>query len=257
MRRGLKKEHITLRDGRKLCYVVDRVSDDGSGDDDKDWVFFFHGMFVNVKSLIPRKQLQLNCVYVNRPGYGGSDRVPCVGSWTYGMFAKDIEELADSLKIDRYYVAGHSSGGPCALACGSHSDNRVKGVLCIAGDPEYAEEGAPKEIPVIDYLKWRWCYPTCACLFSLGNLCGPFSIGGARADYVVERKPYDFRTESIRVPALFYHGKNDQDLAPSCSAFTHSRLAGSEFMIVPGADHLSIVSHRNLECALERILNMT
>ena len=64
---------------------------------------------------------------VDRPGYRQSDRVLDVDAWTFGMFAKDIEKLsAESLKIGQYFVLGHSSGGPCALACGAPStDGRV------------------------------------------------------------------------------------------------------------------------------------
>jgi len=264
MKRGLQRKHLALKDGRNLSYIVDQsISGTADRDDSFDggtpWIFFFPGMFGKADDFVHKKPFQTNCVFVDRPGYGKSDRVPNTATWTYGMFANDIEALAEHLEISQYYVAGHSSGGPCALACGAHNPDSVLGIMVIAGDPEYAAQGAPKETPLVDWLQYKCVVPSIVCLLSAGNMCGYFAgrLNGAKADYAVERRPYDFRTESIHLPTLFVQGSLDTDIPPKYTEFTHQRVENSELMTVTAADHLSIVSFKNLETAIERLLSMT
>ncbi|HET7703960.1 MAG TPA: alpha/beta hydrolase, partial [Candidatus Limnocylindrales bacterium] len=65
----------------------------------------------------------------------------------------DIVALADALGLERFAVAGWSSGGPYALAVGALAPERIRGLAVIAGDaptdelPELLEEesGAGRE----------------------------------------------------------------------------------------------------------------
>jgi pimeloyl-ACP methyl ester carboxylesterase len=78
----------------------------------------------------------------SRPGYGGSSRHPgrdvadCVG---------DVVAVGAVLASDRFYVAGHSGGGPHALACAALLGDRVLGAATI-GAP------APWGAPGLDWL---------------------------------------------------------------------------------------------------------
>ena len=255
MKRGLKRQHVQLKDGRTLSYIVDRPS---SSDDTMPTVFYFHGMYSKGSDFVRNKPPE-SCVgvYVDRPGYGESDPVPDVSTWSYGKFAEDIEELANHLKVEKFYVLGHSSGGPCALACGSYLPERVVGIADIAGDPEYARQGAPKEtFGTILALK---CYvPTLLCLFSLGGMCGVTAqrSTGSVADYAAERKPYDFRIESIQQPTLLVTGSRDTWIPSSFVEFNHQQLPSSEIMTVTDATHLSIISGKNLKKIISKMMSM-
>jgi len=140
MKRGLKREYgyyLELKDGRTLSYTVDKPKD---CKDDKN------GMFSKADDFV-RNPPPRDCVgiYIDRPGYGDSTGAKDPQTWSYGQFANDIEELADALDIQKFYALGHSSGGPCALACGAHLPDRVIGIAVLFDDPEYAAPGAPKE----------------------------------------------------------------------------------------------------------------
>lgn len=251
MKRGLQKEQVVLEDGRKLSYIVDRAS--GDKDENTVWIFFLPGMFSKSNDFVYKEPFSLNSLYVDRPGYGKSDPVPDASTWTYGKFARDVEQLADHLKIEKYLVAGHSSGGPCALACGYHSANRVFGVMPIAGDPEYTAPGAPKEAPS------SWLLYRCVVPSLIGIFCCCFSgrLGGSKVDYYVERRSYDFSAEDIAVPTLFLQGARDTSIPPEYTQFTHDRVKNSELMMIDAADHITIANSQHIERALQRLLEMT
>ena len=83
-------------------------------------------------------------VAVERPGIGES--TPHVYR-ALVEFAADIEQLADSLGIDRFGVAGLSGGGPYALACAHEMPARVVAVGVLGGvapavGPDAAAGGA-------------------------------------------------------------------------------------------------------------------
>ena len=75
----------------------------------------------------------------DRPGYGGStpyrDR-------DVASAANYVSCVADSLGIDRFAVVGHSGGGPHALACGALLQERVLGVVSVAGMAPFSAEGS-------------------------------------------------------------------------------------------------------------------
>jgi pimeloyl-ACP methyl ester carboxylesterase len=66
-------------------------------------------------------------VTYDRPGYGGSDRLPgrrvvdCVG---------DVAAIADALGIERFAVTGASGGGPHALAVAARLPERLTRAAC-------------------------------------------------------------------------------------------------------------------------------
>ena len=74
----------------------------------------------------------------DRPGYGGSDRLPgrrvvdCV---------EDVAAIADVLRIDRFAVLGGSGGGPHALAVAARLPERVERATCAVGIVPYDTEG--------------------------------------------------------------------------------------------------------------------
>jgi pimeloyl-ACP methyl ester carboxylesterase len=66
----------------------------------------------------------------DRPGYGGSTPHP---GRDVASVAADVAAVADALGVGRFVAAGHSGGGPHALACAALLPDRVAGVLCICG----------------------------------------------------------------------------------------------------------------------------
>jgi pimeloyl-ACP methyl ester carboxylesterase len=69
-------------------------------------------------------------IAIDRPGIGRSDAgdLPSIAHWP-----QMVEQVADSLGLDDFAVAGWSAGGPYALACAATMPHRVRTVATLAG----------------------------------------------------------------------------------------------------------------------------
>jgi pimeloyl-ACP methyl ester carboxylesterase len=65
----------------------------------------------------------------DRPGYGGSTRLP---GRTLASVASDAAEVADRLGLGRFAVMGHSGGASHALATAATLGDRVSGAVLVA-----------------------------------------------------------------------------------------------------------------------------
>lgn len=124
---------IKLLDGRNLGFA-DYGRPDGVP------LFLFHGtpgsrVFRRLEKAPWVDKFGMRVFTPERPGYGLSDPAPGrqLRDW-----ASDVEELANSLGVDRFHVAGGSGGGPYALACALHSPARVMSATLFSsgGPPE-------------------------------------------------------------------------------------------------------------------------
>ncbi|WP_246159053.1 alpha/beta fold hydrolase [Catellatospora sichuanensis] len=89
-------------------------------------VFLMHGTPGSRSGPRPRSivlyRMGVLLVSYDRPGYGGSTRVP---GRRVGDAAADVAAIADALGLDRFAVIGRSGGGPHALACAALLADRV------------------------------------------------------------------------------------------------------------------------------------
>ena len=178
--------------------------------------------------------------------------------YAYQDFAKDMEELANHLRVAQFAVAGHSSGGPCALVCASHlTSRRVTAVGLLSSDPEYAHPSAPNKrwinaIGVGTLLPFLLDY--CLCCLPLARN----TSAGLRNDYRLETSLYCFDTERIPQPVTIYVGEDDAVLPPDISRHMHERLTHSTLHIVPKVGHLSLLGRQDvLNDFYETILSST
>jgi pimeloyl-ACP methyl ester carboxylesterase len=122
-------------DGRRLAVEV-------AGPEDGE-VIVFHTGTPSVGSIFEPMleagaERGLRHVSYARPGYAGSDRHPgrshadCVG---------DVEAILDHLGVDRFYVTGHSGGGPHSLACAALLPDRVRSAATTASVAPFDAEG--------------------------------------------------------------------------------------------------------------------
>ena len=83
------------------------------------------------------KKLGVQIIAVDQPGVGLSTNVVGVKDRTILSYAKDIQELVDEeLRLNKFAVAGHSGGGPHALAVAYLMKDRVTcGVLAAPAPP--------------------------------------------------------------------------------------------------------------------------
>jgi len=256
-----ERDFCSLSDGRKLAYIMQGPIDmDGSGAASLPHVFMLPCMFCTANDVIfeaPPKQYIWICV--DRPGYGDSSCPVDYTTYSYRHFATDILELADHLQVTDFYVAGHSSGGPCALACAAHlGHERVKGVAAIATDAEYTKEGAPLEVHWRNAVSNAFYHATCHYCLVGGRVCGPIKkrLPGYKVDYRLEHEPYDFRVDSITQPTLVAFGDKDTWARPHAEFVKEQIGEGAELMVMPSVNHMTIIQQVHIDAIISKILTM-
>lgn len=131
-------EELTLSDGRVLSY-------DEYGDPNGVPVIFNHGLSDSRLIRNPdeafTKSLGVRVIAADQPGVGASSPQKKRKMVDWG---KDMEELADSLKLDRFAVAGHSGGSPHALAIAYRLPERVTKIVLASPVSPLDEPGMGK-----------------------------------------------------------------------------------------------------------------
>lgn len=126
---------LRLADGRALDVRV-------AGPADGPALLFHHG---TPGSALPAREMLrsataqgLRLVTYSRAGYGGSSRN---ADRSVADVVPDMTQVLDHLGVQRCVTAGHSGGGPHALAMGALLPDRVAGVLSIAGVAPFQADG--------------------------------------------------------------------------------------------------------------------
>jgi len=122
---GFIRRTIEIPDARLSCLVrpgngTPLVFIPGSFYDSSQWT-----------EVIRNFDLPLPIVLIELRGHGGSWPPPQNGS--IEQFAGDVLLMLDEMKIDRFYVGGHSIGGMVALEVGRVSPSRVQGIVSVEG----------------------------------------------------------------------------------------------------------------------------
>lgn len=104
-------------------------------------VFLLHGTPGSRIGPIPRgmllHHLGVRLFSFDRPGYGGSQRLP---GRRVADVAADVEAIANAYRIDRFAVVGRSGGGPHALACSALLPGRItRAAVLVSLAPPQAE----------------------------------------------------------------------------------------------------------------------
>lgn len=140
----MEAQLLTLADGRQLSWW-------SYGDSEGAPVIFSHGLSDSRLIRNPDDSLTaslgVRMIAADQPGVGGSTPQPGRRMADWGP---DMEQLADHLGLGRFAVAGHSGGGPHALAVAAHLPDRVThGVLASPVGP-FDEDGFAKMLVMKD-----------------------------------------------------------------------------------------------------------
>lgn len=118
-------ESITLADGRTLCFARYGATDGRP-------VIYLHGAGSSrIEGELYDQQARaagVQIIATDRPGCGGSSPVP---GRTFPGYALDLQELADTLGIERFVIAGMSNGGVYAMAAAARLPDRVTTAIPI------------------------------------------------------------------------------------------------------------------------------
>jgi pimeloyl-ACP methyl ester carboxylesterase len=263
-----------LADRRELAYT-----DIG----ERGWlpVFFFHGAPMSRLHLAYLEPQflggKLRVVSPDRPAYGGSSPRPgrSMADW-----ASDVAALADALGVERFLVAGHSSGGPYAVACAALLRDRVLGAMVLGGVTDMAWPGAwegyveserqlmrlPDEEAVI-----AWCverfgvdgsgfnevsdfeFPEPDNALFADEQAGPAltstvteafrqGVAGYAQDVFVQGRPWPFEPDRIVAPVHVVHGELDTLMPVAHSRHTSELIPGATLRVLPGHGHMTTVT---------------
>ncbi|HEY1266395.1 MAG TPA: alpha/beta hydrolase [Candidatus Binatia bacterium] len=118
---------ITLGDGRRLAFCE-------YGAPHGKPIFYFHGwpgsrLEARLAESTARR-FNARLIAVDRPGFGCSDFKT---KRTLIDWPRDVAELADALRLERFSIAGISGGGPYALACARHIPDRLNATVVVCG----------------------------------------------------------------------------------------------------------------------------
>jgi pimeloyl-ACP methyl ester carboxylesterase len=178
---------IRLTDGRRLGYAE-------YGDPAGRAVLFFHGLGTSRVICPPDDELAsrlgVRLIAVDRPGIGLSDPRPGrrLLDWP-----RDVAQLANQLRLDRFAIIGWSGGGPYAAACGHALADRVR-VVGLVSSP------APiSGVPRAEYLRR---FDRTAALFT------------KRAPWMVRLALWHWGRPQRRDPVRFF----EESLAEMCAA---------------------------------------
>ncbi|RFA21772.1 alpha/beta fold hydrolase [Subtercola boreus] len=148
LRENLPPTMLDLPDGRRLAYHE-------YGDPAGTVILNCHGGLVSgidvEYSDEPARTLGLRIISPNRPGVGGTSRLP--GHQMLDWARTDVTALLASLGVERFSVLGWSEGGQFALAVAHEFATRVDRVAIVAGALPLAERagagaGGPGADPV-------------------------------------------------------------------------------------------------------------
>lgn len=270
----MRDVRVTVSAGRALSFT-----DIGA----PDWpcLFFFHGApssrlrlaYLEAEFL----DAKIRVVSPDRPGYGASSPQPdrSIADWP-----SDVAALADSLQVRRIAVAGHSSGGPYALACAAALPALVSTCIILGGVTDFAWPGAWEGYIGLEQGLMRLpdlasVLETCesafgadgsrfmsAAAFELpepdarlyadeatarlltASRAEAFRQGvlGYAQDVFLQGRPWPFSPDTISVPVHVLHGEADTLLPLAHSRHTAKVVPGSLLRVVRGHGHFSILA---------------
>ncbi len=132
--------------GRPVVYLTST-----KGEEKKDAILFVHGSPGSLDAFLDYMVdtvllAQADLITYDRPGFGNSGFGKSMPSLT--MQAETLATLMDSLGYERYWLVGHSYGGPIIVQAAMDHPRLVAGICIIAGSV------SPELEPKSSWRKW-------------------------------------------------------------------------------------------------------
>jgi pimeloyl-ACP methyl ester carboxylesterase len=260
---------LELGDGRTL-HAYDTGAHDANG---RLAVFWHHGS-PNIGAppeplFSVADRLGIRWVSYDRPGYGGSTPRP---DRDVASAAADSCTVADALSIDRFALMGHSGGGSHALACAALLQERVLGVVVVAGmapfdavgldwfegfgsagvaelraaaagraalEKHLAESDEEPEFTPEDEAalagEWSWFIDVVDSALAGG-------MGGFIDDDLASVGAWGFDPADVIAPALFVHGGRDRVAPAAHGEWLAHHSPSAELWLYPEDGHISVLN---------------
>ena len=246
-----------------------QVYDSGSPDPSALTVFWHHGTPNVGPPPEPLLGRPVRWLSYDRPGYGGSSRLP---GRDVAQVARDVAWITGHLQVGRFAVMGHSGGGPHALACAALLPGQVVAAVSVAGLAPYGAPGLAYfegmypggraeleaatrgEAALAEVLvgggfdaemftlqdrqaldtSWQWLHSVVGPALDRGP-------GGMIDDDLAYVRPWGFDPGQIQAPVLLLHGEADRIVPVRHAPWLREALPRAELRISPDDGHISIL----------------
>jgi pimeloyl-ACP methyl ester carboxylesterase len=269
----MRDSQVSVMGGRELAYT-------DIGEAGWPCVLFFHGApssRLRLAYLEPEFLAEeIRVVSPDRPSYGRSSPQPgrSMADWP-----TDVAALADALELDRFFVAGHSSGGPYAVACAALLTDHVSASITLGGVTDMAWPGAwegymetESQLMCLpdEEAAAAWCVERFGAdgsrfltasdfefpepdieLYSHEEVASFLTAARAEAfrqgvagyaqDIFIQGRPWPFDPGVIGTPVHVVHGELDTLLPLVHSRHTSEIIPGSNLRVLPGHGHFTIL----------------
>ncbi|WP_419536288.1 alpha/beta fold hydrolase [Endozoicomonas sp.] len=128
------------------------------GDPQGQPVIALHGWLDNAASFTPMaaKLKGIRLIAVDQAGHGLSEHRPAWFSYDVWHYVEDLVYIAESLKLERFGLLGHSMGGVVStMAAGSVLKDQVTGLVAIDGLFPWPRNPGDAPKALVDYINQR------------------------------------------------------------------------------------------------------
>jgi len=268
---------IKLKDGRRLCYRE-------YGDPKGKPVFYFHGWPASRLSGSETKtaalKLGVRVISPDRPGFGMSDYQ---ANRTLLDWAKDLNELADSLGIKKFAVMGVSGGGPYAAVCAYKIPQRITKAGIVVGLAPLNVKGLTKGISTASRIGWEnyhkfpllrffaaWIgivqfkyFPVLGRVisfraksdrvlikarskkvnFTASKEAYRQGIKGAAQELKIYTDDWGFKLKDTKTKVFLWYGAKDKNVSLKMGEYYHSQIKNSKLFVNWEGGHLFRLEH--------------
>jgi pimeloyl-ACP methyl ester carboxylesterase len=227
-----------------------------------------------------QKGLGVRYLLADRPGYGGSTRLPGRG---IAQHADDLAELLDAQGLDRVPLMGTSGGGPHVLALAARHPDRVSAATVVVGAsplvPKEAEQlvGVNAEGYAAAEKGWQPLFDLLAQvrerLLSEEGLAGVLNDApeadrkimadaawqalsragltealrqgaeGWTDESLAFHRDYDFEPEAVEASVTWWHGDDDKNAPLSAARRMAARVPHCELRVWEREGHFASLTH--------------
>lgn len=236
------------------------VSYTDQGSDDAPVIIFIHGFPLNktmwnyqIEALMGRFRV----IAYDIRGHGDSDAGN--DNFSIDLFATDLIQFMDALKIEKASLCGLSMGGYIALNAIEHYPERFDALVlsdtnCQPDSAEVKEKRMKTIYNILDNGVSNYADESVKNLFaqesfnthedeilSVKNMICNTSEGslGCTLLALAARKETCNKLSDIDVPVLILVGKEDKITPPEVSTLMHDKIKNSTIYVIPHAAHLS------------------
>ena len=224
-------------------------------------VFFLHGIGGNRSNWtaqIEALRHSFHAVAWDARGYGGSDDYE--GALDFGDFARDALRVLDRFGAERAHFVGLSMGGRIAQDFHARFPDRVATLVLCDTRADFQESMTPEQRA--EFIRLRQAplkagkEPRDIADALVESLVAPGADDRARRQLwesiaALHKDSYlktieaslsfdrSAEIDRIGVPTLLIYGEHDRLTPPAIGRALHDRIAGSEFVEIEGAGHLT------------------